>query len=138
MHGTATAVTDETQMETAGPRFPRGQLLAGALGFIGITGGVFWWLFAQLPAGHAPPALSTLRWEYLGLLLLVLPLETMTSSARIWLICRVLHPGVSFWTCVQSELSNVAISILTPSSPAGARVRSTCSRGAGAWASGQG
>ena len=35
MHGTATAVMDETQMETAGPRFPRGQLLAGALGFLG-------------------------------------------------------------------------------------------------------
>ena len=119
MHGSAMAVMDETRMETARPRFPRGRLLAGALGFLGLTGGVFWWLFAQLPAGHAPPALATLRWEYLGLLLLMLPLETVTSSARIWLICRVLHPGVSFWTCVQSELSNVAISILTPSQSGG-------------------
>jgi uncharacterized membrane protein YbhN (UPF0104 family) len=118
MQGAMTAVMNESPMEPRGS-FPRVQLLAGALGFVGLTGGVFWWLFAKLPAGHAPPALATLRWEYLALLLLVLPLETVTSSARIWLICRVLHPGVSFGTCVQSELGNVAISILTPSQSGG-------------------
>jgi glycosyltransferase 2 family protein len=119
MNGTTAAVMDEPRMETAVPTLPRGRLLTGALGFLGLTGGVFWWLFAQVPADHVTPALNTLRWEYLGLLLLVLPLETVTSSARIWLICRVLHPGVSFWTCVQSELSNVAVSILTPSQSGG-------------------
>jgi glycosyltransferase 2 family protein len=119
MHGNSMAVVDEFRTEAAAPSFPRGQLLAGALGFLGLTGGVFWWLFSRVPAGHTMPGLSTLHWEYLGLLLLVLPLETLTSSARIWLICRVLHPGVSFWTCIQSELSNVAISILTPSQSGG-------------------
>ena len=119
MHGNSMAVVDEYRTEAAAPSFPRGQLLAGALGFLGLTGGVFWWLFSRVPAGHTMPGLSTLHWEYLGLLLLVLPLETLTSSARIWLICRVLHPGVSFWTCIQSELSNVAISILTPSQSGG-------------------
>jgi uncharacterized membrane protein YbhN (UPF0104 family) len=119
MDGNSTAVMDEPRTEAAEPSFPRGQLLAGALGFVGLTGGIFWWLFTRPPSGHAMPGLATLRWEYLGLLLLVLPLETLTSSARIWLICRVLHPGVSFWTCIQSELSNVAISILTPSQSGG-------------------
>jgi uncharacterized membrane protein YbhN (UPF0104 family) len=119
MRGNSMAVVDEYRTAAAAASFPRGQLLAGALGFVGLTGGVFWWVFSRVPAGHTMPALSTLRWEYLGLLLLVLPLETLTSSARIWLICRVLHPGVSFWTCIQSELSNVAISILTPSQSGG-------------------
>ena len=50
---------------------------------------------------------------------MALPVESVTSAARIWLICRVLHPGVSFWTCVQSELANIAISILTPSQSGG-------------------
>jgi uncharacterized protein (TIRG00374 family) len=31
----------------------------------------------------------------------------------------VLHPRVSFWTCVQSELANVAVALLTPSQSGG-------------------
>ncbi len=61
--------------------------------------GVFGWLFARVPGSHAAPALGDLRWGYLILLLLALPVESVTSAARIWLICRVLHPGVSFWAC---------------------------------------
>jgi glycosyltransferase 2 family protein len=101
------------------PGMPRGKLLAGGVGFLALTMGVFWWLFSRAPGGHALPALADLRWDYFVLLLLVLPVESVTSAVRIWLICRVLHPGVSLWTCVQSEFANVAISVLTPSQSGG-------------------
>jgi hypothetical protein len=98
---------------------PGGRLLAGGLGFLGLTAAVFWWLFSRVPGGHEGPLLTDLRWGYLLLLLLVLPVESVTSAARIWLILRVLHPGVSFWTCLQSEFANVAVSLLTPSQSGG-------------------
>jgi hypothetical protein len=97
----------------------RSQLIWGGLAFVALTAGVFWWLFDRTPEGLAAPGLVDLQWRYLPLLLLLLPVETVTSTARIWLICRVLHPGVSLWTCVRSELANVAISTLTPSQSGG-------------------
>jgi glycosyltransferase 2 family protein len=100
------------------PTMLRRQLVAGGLAFVVLTAGVFWWLFDRVPEGHAP-ALADLRWGYLPLLLLLLPVETVTAATRIWLILRVLHPGVSFGTCVRSELANVAISTLTPSQSGG-------------------
>jgi glycosyltransferase 2 family protein len=119
MTGTGVAVVDEPVGEATMPSVPRGKLLAGGLGFLVLTVGVFWWLFTRAPAGSAAPLLADLRWGYFVLLLLVLPIESVTSAARIWLICRVLHPGVSFWTCLQSEFVNVAISLLTPSQSGG-------------------
>jgi glycosyltransferase 2 family protein len=120
MTGSAVAVgMDEPDEVEAMPGMPRGKLLAGGLGFLVLTVGVFWWLFTRASSGHAAPGLADLRWGYFLLLLLVLPVESVTSAARIWLICRVLHPGVSFWTCLQSEFANVAIAILTPSQSGG-------------------
>ena len=101
------------------PAMPRRQVVWGALAFIALTLGVFWWIFRHVPEGHVAPTLADFHWRYLPLLLLVLPVETVTSSARIWLICRVLHPGVSYRTCVRSELANVALSTLTPSQSGG-------------------
>ena len=57
--------------------------------------------------------------KFLALLLLCLPLETLASSLRIWLLCRVLQPGIAFWTCVKAEWANVAVSLLTPSQSGG-------------------
>jgi uncharacterized membrane protein YbhN (UPF0104 family) len=119
MTGMGIAVVAEPRAEPVLPEMPRGRLLAGGLGFLVLTVGVFLWLFARVPGGHAAPGLADLRWGYLALLVLVLPVESVTSAARIWLICRVLHPGVSFWTCVQSEFANVAIAVLTPSQSGG-------------------
>lgn len=113
------AIVGGPVVEPTMPSMPRGKLLTGGLGFLALTVGVFWWLFTRVPAGHAAPLLADLRGGYFVLLLLVLPVETVTSAARIWLICRVLHPGVSFWTCVQSEFANVAVAILTPSQSGG-------------------
>ena len=97
----------------------RSQLIWGALVFTALTVAVFWWQFARVSSSHAGVTAADLRWGYLGLLLLVLPVETLTSAARIWLICRVLHPGVPFGACVRSELANVTISTLTPSQSGG-------------------
>ena len=113
------AVVDQPGAAIALPSLPRTKLILGGLAFLALTVGVFWWLFADVAGGHAAPALADLRWGYFVLLLLVLPVETLTSSARIWLICRELHPGVSFRTCVRSELANVAIALLTPSQSGG-------------------
>jgi uncharacterized membrane protein YbhN (UPF0104 family) len=98
---------------------PQGQLRWGGLGFLALSAGAFWWLLASVPVEHAGPRLADLRWDYLLVLLLVLPVESLTSAARIWLVCRVLHPGVPFGTCLQSEFANAAIATLTPSQSGG-------------------
>jgi uncharacterized protein (TIRG00374 family) len=81
--------------------------------------GIFWWQFARIPADGVALTPGHLRWGYLALLLLVLPVETLSSAARSWLLCRVLHPGVRFWTCIQAEFANVAVALLTPSQSGG-------------------
>ena len=119
MTGSAVGVVNQSVPAVTMPGMSRGSL-AGGLGFLALTVGAFWWLFTRAAAGdHPGPQVADLRWGYLGLLLLLLPVESVTSAARIWLICRVLHPGVSFWTCLQSEFVNVAISLLTPSQSGG-------------------
>jgi hypothetical protein len=102
-----------------GLRVPGGHLVVGGAAFVALTLGVFAWLFSRMPAGPGTPLVPDLRWSYLVPLLLVLPVETVASATRIWLICRVLHPGVSFGACVRSELANVAVATLTPSQSGG-------------------
>ncbi|HEY2990684.1 MAG TPA: lysylphosphatidylglycerol synthase transmembrane domain-containing protein [Candidatus Binatia bacterium] len=93
-------------------------ILSGVIFFL-LTVGIFWYQFHQIQAGTATPSWNRLRWGYLLLILLCLPIETACAAARIWLLCRVLHPGVRLWTCVKAELSNVTISLLTPSQTGG-------------------
>jgi uncharacterized protein (TIRG00374 family) len=95
------------------------QLAAGSLGFVGLTVAVFWYQFARVPGGEPALAWSSLRWRYLALLLLCLPVESVASALRIWLLCRVLEPGVGLWTCFKAEWANVAIAMLTPSQSGG-------------------
>jgi uncharacterized protein (TIRG00374 family) len=117
MSTSGVAVMAEREMVTM-PAPLRGRLLLGGLAFLGLTVGVFAWLFGRMSDVPAP-GFADLRWRYLLPLLLVLPLESLASAARIWLICRVLHPGVSFWVCLQSEFANVAVALLTPSQSGG-------------------
>jgi glycosyltransferase 2 family protein len=102
------------------PRMPWGKLVAGCLGFLMLTVGVFWWLFARVPGGHAAgPALADLRWGYLALILLVIPVETLAAGLRMWTVCRTLQPEVRFGTCVKAELANAAMNLLTPAHSGG-------------------
>lgn len=101
------------------PRLGSWNLLIGGAGFVLLTIGIFWFQFHRIPQGAAGPRWTELRWGYLALLLLWLPVETLACGLRMWVVCRVLEPGVGLWTCVKAEWANVAISALTPSQSGG-------------------
>jgi len=95
------------------------KLFCGGLFFIVLTVGIFWYQFAKIPAGNRPAIWNQLQWGYLFWLLLFLPIDTFAAGLRIWVICRVLQPGVSFWTCLKAEWANLGLAMLTPSQTGG-------------------
>lgn len=94
--------------------FGRGKLIVGGILFVAITLGIFWYLFHDIEPGEDIPRFDQLRWVYLLLALPFLPVETLLSSFRMWLICRVLQPELTFATCLKADLANSAIAVLTP------------------------
>ena len=104
---------DVTRLPDEPHPFRRGKLALGAVGFVLLTGGVFWYQFARTP-DTAGPTWDSLRWGYLAPMLLFLPVETVTCGLRTWVMTRVLQPSVSLWSCIKAEWANVAISTLTP------------------------
>jgi len=97
----------------------RRKLIAGTTIFVALTVGVFVYQFARIDAADAGPTLAGLRWGYGLLILLAIPLEPFATSARIWVVCRVLHPGVSMWTAFQADSANMGLAMLTPSQTGG-------------------
>ncbi len=97
----------------------RRKLILGGLAFVILTAGIFWYQVHQIQPGHALPRWGDLRWGYFLLMLVFLPVETVAAAMRIRVISRVLHPGIRLWSCAKAELSNVAISTLTPSQTGG-------------------
>jgi uncharacterized protein (TIRG00374 family) len=95
------------------------RLAFGGLTFIGLTVGIFWYQFAQIPVSNRPGIWNQLQWDYLFWLLLFLPIDTFAAGLRIWVICRVLQPGVTFWTCLKAEWANLGLAMLTPSQTGG-------------------
>jgi len=95
------------------------KLVYGGLIFIGLTVGIFWYQFSEIPAGNRSPIWNQLQWRYLFWLLLFLPIETFAAGLRIWVISRVLQPGVSLWTCLKAEWANLGLAMLTPSQTGG-------------------
>ncbi|MDX1812533.1 MAG: lysylphosphatidylglycerol synthase domain-containing protein, partial [Gammaproteobacteria bacterium] len=95
------------------------KLICGGLTFIVLTVGIFWYQFYQIPAGTRAPVWGQLQWDYLFWLLLFLPIEPFASGLRMWVIARVLKPGVSLWTCLKAECANIGVAILTPSQTGG-------------------
>ena len=96
-----------------------GKLLWGGLFFVVLTVGIFFYQFAKIPGSHRPDIWNQLQWGYLAWLLLFLPMDTFAAGLRIWVICRVLQPGVSFWTCLKAEWANLGLAMLTPSQTGG-------------------
>ena len=96
-----------------------GKLVGGGLAFVVLTVGIFWYQFQRIQAADATPHLDELHWSWLLLIVLCLPIETLTSGLRIWVIGRVLHTGLDLWTCIKAEWANAAISALTPSQSGG-------------------
>lgn len=95
------------------------RLIWGGLIFIGLTVGIFWYQFARIPDGSLAEIWNQLQWHYLFWLLLFLPIDTLAAGLRIWVISRVLQPGVSFWTCLKAEWANLGLAMLTPSQTGG-------------------
>jgi glycosyltransferase 2 family protein len=107
-------------VEQTGPAaMAHGRLAAGGVAFLLLTLGIFWYLFHRVQTGDATPRWAELQWGYLVFIILCLPIETLASSARIWVISRVLEPGIGYWTCIKSEWANAGLSILTPSHAGG-------------------
>lgn len=84
-----------------------------------LTAAVFWWQFFRIGGGNAMPRWDELRWSYLVLALLCVPIETLACGLRIWVIARVLEPGVRLSTCIKAEWAQVAVSTLTPTQSGG-------------------
>jgi len=99
--------------------FGHGKLIVGGVLFVALTIGIFWYLFQAIEPGKETPRFDQLRWIYLILCLPFLPVETLLSSFRMWLICRVLEPEIPFKTCVKADLANSGIAVLTPSQTGG-------------------
>jgi uncharacterized protein (TIRG00374 family) len=95
------------------------RLIWGGLIFIGLTVGIFWYQFARIPDGSPAEIWNQLQWHYLFWLMLFLPIDTLAAGLRIWVIGRVLQPGVSFWTCLKAEWANLGLAMLTPSQTGG-------------------
>ncbi len=104
-------------LEATGPRGIK--YLYGAITFLLLTLAVFWFQFHNIQAADQLVAWDTLQWGYLFLLLLCLPLDTVACGVRIWVVCRLLQPGISFWTCLKAEWANVGVAMITPSSSGG-------------------
>ena len=96
-----------------------GNLVAGGIAFLLLTIGIFWYQFHRIQAGDDAPRWGQLHWGYLVLIFLCLPVETLVSGLRIWVLSRVLHPDVSLWTCIKAEWANVAMNLLTPAHSGG-------------------
>ena len=97
----------------------RGQLIFGGLIFILLTLAIFWYQFHRIQTGDVIPRLNQLRWGYLILIFCFLPIEAFVLGLRMWVVCRVLQPGISFWTCLKADLANSGVALLTPSQSGG-------------------
>ncbi|MCX5877805.1 MAG: lysylphosphatidylglycerol synthase transmembrane domain-containing protein, partial [Deltaproteobacteria bacterium] len=95
------------------------KLALGGMVFVLLTASIFLYQFSRIEHGEETFTWSGLRFEYLWLMLVCLPFDTLASGLRIWLVCRVLQPGTGFWTCLKAEWANSGIAMLTPSQTGG-------------------
>ncbi len=92
----------------------RGKFYWGGLLFILLTVATFWYQFRLIQAGHDVPRLDQLRWGYLVLILCFLPVEPLILGLRTWIVCRVLQPGIDYWTFFKADLVNTGVALFTP------------------------
>jgi uncharacterized protein (TIRG00374 family) len=95
------------------------KFLYGAITFLLLTLAVFWFQFHRIQTGDQLVTGDKLQWGYLLLILLCLPFDTVACGVRIWVVSRVLQPGIGFWTCLKAEWANVGVAMITPSSSGG-------------------
>jgi uncharacterized protein (TIRG00374 family) len=100
-------------------RRDRFKLALGGAVFILLTTSIFIYQFSSIDQGDVTFNWRRLRFEYLWLMILCLPFDTLASGLRMWLVCCVLQPGIGFWTCLKAEWANSGIAMLTPSQTGG-------------------
>jgi uncharacterized protein (TIRG00374 family) len=110
---------DHNELLTGFKEVNRTKLLVGSLTFIILTVGIFWYQFYKIQPTHMVPRWDGLRWKYLLLIVIFLPLDAMACGLRMRLVCRVFRTGAGFWTCLKAECANLGVSILTPSQSGG-------------------
>ena len=93
----------------------RAKLLAGSALFIILTVGIFWYQFHKIQPTDMIPRWDGLRWKYLLLMVVFLPIDAVACGLRMRVVCRVFSTGAGFWTCLKAECANLGVSILTPS-----------------------
>lgn len=114
-----TSAEPESEAQIRLPAVRHGHLVIGGAAFLLLTAGIFWYQFHRIEANDATPHWDQLRWRFLPLILLSVPIETFAAGVRMWVVCRTLQPGVRLRTCIKAEWANVAISLLTPSQSGG-------------------
>jgi uncharacterized protein (TIRG00374 family) len=97
----------------------RCKLALGGVVFVLLTASIFVYQFSRIKQGDGTFNWRSLHFEYLWLMLLCLPFDTLASGLRMWLVCKVLQPGIGFWTCLKAEWANSGIALLTPSQTGG-------------------
>jgi uncharacterized protein (TIRG00374 family) len=100
-------------------RRDRVKLALGSIVFILLTASIVLYQFSRIEHGDESFTWGRLRFEYLWLMLICLPFDTLASGLRIWIVCHVLQPGTGFWTCLKAEWANSGIAMLTPSQTGG-------------------
>lgn len=95
------------------------KLVVGGIFFLILSIGVFIYQFNKLQVDQSFYLWKRFEWGYLFLMFLVVPLDPIAGSMRIWIISRVIHPGVTYWTCFKSGLTNIGTAMLTPSQTGG-------------------
>jgi len=110
--------TEGRSAEGFGRGFAFKLILGGAIFFL-LTIGVFIYQFGRIPSTDDPPGWHQLQWKYFLLIILCFPLDALACGLRIWVVSRVLDPGLSFWICFKSELANLGVGMVTPSQTGG-------------------
>jgi glycosyltransferase 2 family protein len=115
MSDVATLTSTNCEPSTSPIGLGRAKLASGGAAFLLLTLAIFWYQFGRIQPGDAAPRWDHLRWGYLGLILVCLPIETLAAGLRTWVVYRTLEPSVRMWTCIKAEWVNVALNTLTPS-----------------------
>ena len=95
------------------------KLAMGGIFFLILSIGVFKYQFNKIQVDYALDLWKRFEWGYLFLMLLIVPLDTIAGSMRIWVISRVIQPSMTYWTCLKSGLTNIGTAMLTPSQTGG-------------------
>lgn len=111
---------ESSNEEVPKPRqFGKRKIIIGALLFVGLTAAVFWYQLDQIEVIDTKAIWNGIDWRFGAGILLAIPLEPLATGLRLWVVCRVLHPGLTLWDGVVADSANIGMAMLTPSQTGG-------------------